>query len=180
MNRIFALAFLALPMLATAQHTIEFIGEKIDFAIDRDRFSVNGIYVFVNKSESTVKQTILFPFSPASDSIILNRVFNLTYSENIDYQKVNNAVTFKTFAFSKDTIKVNISYAQKTAPENIYILKSTRLWEKPLAWADYSLTVDASVQIDSFSLKPDTMIYNAFYWSKKNFYPTDDFVIWIK
>jgi hypothetical protein len=79
-----------------------------------------------------------------------------------------------------DTVNINISYSQKTEKENIYILESTQTWDKPLHRADYSLSIDNSVTLDSLSLKSDTLINNVYYWTKIDFYPKDNFIIWIK
>jgi len=179
MSRLF-LIFLFVPLNLLAQHKLEFIGEKIDFAINRDRFSINGIYYFLNSSEQEIKQTILFPFSKNTDSIIVKRVFNLTYSENLSFQELNNAVAFKVLVLPNDTVKVNIAYSQNTVKENIYILESTQTWGQALEKADYSLEFESSVLIDSLSLKPDTLINNVYLWRKLDFYPNDNFKIWIK
>ena len=64
--------------------------------------------------------------------------------------------------------------------ENDYILKSTRTWKEALKQADYSLTFDKSIQIESFSLKPDSLKNGVYYWTEKDFYPNDDFIVRIK
>ena len=163
-----------------AQLKLEFIGEKIDFAINSNRFSINGIYYFSNSSEQEIKQTILFPFSKNTDSIIVKRVYNLSYSKNLSYQDLKNAIAFKILVLPKDTVKVNIAYSQNTVKENIYILESTQTWGQALKKADYSLTFDTSVQIDSMSLKPDSLDNNVFYWKRQDFYPNENFKVWIK
>jgi hypothetical protein len=163
-----------------AQQKLEFIGEKIDFAINSDRFSINGIYYFSNSSEQEIKQTILFPFSKNTDSVTVKRVYNLTYSENLSFQELENAVAFKILVLPKDTVKINITYSQNTVKENIYILKSTQTWGQALKRADYSLTFDTSIQIEKLSLKPDSLENNVYYWKRKDFYPNENFRIWIK
>jgi hypothetical protein len=78
------------------------------------------------------------------------------------------------------TVKVNIAYSQKTVKENIYILESTQTWGRALKRADYSLTFDTSVQIDSLSLKADSFTNNVYFWNKQDFYPNENFKVWIK
>ncbi|MFW6225107.1 MAG: hypothetical protein ACOC4B_02465 [Bacteroidota bacterium] len=163
-----------------AQQKIEFIGERIDFAINSDRFSINGIYYFSNSSEQEIKQTILFPFSKNTDSVSVKRVYNLTYSENLSFQELENAVAFKILVLPKDTVKINIAYSQNTVKENIYILESTQTWGQALKRADYSLNYDTSVQIDKLSIKPDSLENNVYYWKRKDFYPNENFKVWIK
>lgn len=169
-----------IPLNLIAQQKFEFIGENIDFSIDSGLFSINGIYYFVNGSNHEVWKTILFPFAQNNDSVVVKRVYNLTYSENLSYHPKNNAITFKMRILPQDTIMVNIAYSQKTAKENRYILKSTQTWGQALKRANYSLTVDASVQIDSLSIKPDGVNNHVYFWSKQDFYPTEDFIVWIR
>lgn len=104
----------------------------------------------------------------------------MSYAENLSYQKLENAVIFKLFVLPKDTVKINIAYSQNTVKENIYILESTQTWGQALKKADYSLTFDTSVQIDSLSLKPDYLENNVYYWKKRNFYPNENFKVLIK
>ena len=163
-----------------AQERIGFLSEKIDFSITSLSFDVNGIYTFTNDSENEIYQIIIFPFSVSSDSINVKRVYNLTYSKNLIFNKITNGIAFNLNVLSKDTVNVNISYCQKTEKENIYILESTQTWSTPLQKADYSLTFDNSIEIDSLSLRPDFFFDNVYYWNKTDFYPNENFKIWIK
>jgi len=181
MSRLILLAFIIMPLLLPAQNKINFINEKIDFSIDNKYFIVNGIYCFYNNSDKEIRQTILFPFSETADSLQIKRVYNLTYLKNIFYKRLNNnSIIFKVVVLPKRTVDVNIAYSQKTDKENTYILKSTQTWGKPLQKAEYSLSVDNSVVIDSLSVKPDSLSNSIYYWSKTNFYPNKDFTVWIK
>lgn len=180
MTRLVLILFCAIPINLLAQQELKFIGERIDFEINSYRFKINGIYYFANNSEQEIKQTILFPFSKNTDSITVKRVYNLTYSENLVYKELENAVTFKILVLPKDTVKINITYSQNTVRKNIYILESTQTWGQALITADYSLSFDTSVQIDSLSLKPDFLDDNVYYWKKQDFYPNENFKVWIK
>lgn len=180
MIRLLAILFFIIPLSLLAQQKLQFVGEKIDFAITQERFSVNGIYYFSNNAEAEIIQTILFPFSKGADSLMVKRIYNLTYSENLNFKQLNDAVAFKIVVLPKDTVMVNIAYSQLTKKENIYILESTQTWGQALKIADYSLIYDSLVYIDSLSLKPDSLINNVYYWKKKDFYPKDNFNVWIK
>jgi hypothetical protein len=180
MSRWILILFFVVHVNLFAQQKLGFIGERIDFAINSERFTINGIYYFANNSEQEIKQTILFPFSKNTNSIIVKRVFNLTYSENISFQVLENAIAFKIIVLPKDTVKINIAYSQNTVKENIYILESTQTWGQALKRADYSLTFDTSVQIDSLSLKPDSLTNDVYFWNKQEFYPNENFKVWIK
>lgn len=176
---IFLLLFIT-PLYLDAQQSLQFFGEKLDFSIDQNRFSVNGIFYFANNTGEVIRKSILFPFSKNSDSLTVKRIYNLTYRERIAYQKLNNAIAFQIIVLPSDTVKLNIAYSQSTDKENVYILESTKTWGQKLKWADYSLIVDNSVQIDSVSLKSDSINNDVYYWTKKNFYPEKNFRIWIK
>lgn len=180
MKKTLGILLINIPICLFAQQSLEFIGEKIDFSINKERFSINGIYFFSNSTSAEIKQSILFPFSEDADSLIVKRVYNLTYTESIDYQLINNAIYFKFNILPYDTILVNIVYSQNTEKENVYVLESTQSWGQPLIRADYSLVFDESVQIDSISMEPDSLIQNAYYWTKQDFFPDDDFKVWIK
>ena len=168
------------PLYLDAQNSLQFFGEKIDFSIDQKRFSVNGIYYFSNNTGKATRKSILFPFPKDSDSLTVKRIYNLTYKESIDYQKSEDAVAFQIMVLPGDTVKLNMAYSLNTEKENVYILESTKTWGQGLKWADYSLTFDHSVQVDSLSLKPDSITHDVFYWNKKNFYPENNFKVWIK
>ncbi|HOG19809.1 MAG TPA: hypothetical protein PKW37_05155 [Salinivirgaceae bacterium] len=179
MNRLALILLLVVPINIFAQREFEFIGESIDFAINSERFEINGIYYFLNNSEQEIRRTILFPFARNTDSVVVKRIYNLTYLRNIDYQQLENAVAFSLIAQPKDTVKVNIAYSQNSVRENIYILETTQMWGQALKKAEYSLTFDTSVQIDSLSLKPDSLSNNVYYWKREDFYPNENFKVWI-
>ena len=37
-----------------------------------------------------------------------------------------------------------------------------------------------SIRVDRFSIAPDTLINNVHHWTKKDFHPGDNFIIWIE
>jgi len=169
MNRFVFLVFIQLPVCLSAQNNLEFIQENIDFSIDPIRFSIHGIYVFSNNTEHEIHQTILFPFSQKADSVEVKRVYNLTYNEDLSFLDTESGIRFKLNILPKDTVILNISYSQKTDRENIYILESTQAWGEPLQQAEYSLTFENRIEIDSISYKPDSMINHTYFYPKKNF-----------
>lgn len=179
MTRLLILLCLLLPFQLVAQKSLQFIGEKIDFEVNNNIFSVNGVYYFLNQTDDLLIQTITFPFSKESDSIIVKHVFDLNRLQMLEYKKNAHSIHFKIRSLPNDTLKINIAYSQKTEEENIYILKSTQSWGRALKHAKYALKVDESVVIKKLSLKPDTLIGNIYYWEKEAFYPTEDLKVWI-
>lgn len=180
MNRTILIIFLYLPLHLIAQDKIQFFNENIDFSLNEKEFSVNGLYTFINSNEQSINQVILFPFAKETDCIFIHNVYNLTYDTKINFQKTREGIIFKLFIFPGDTIVLNVAFSQLTCNENVYILESTQTWSDPLYEANYSLTYDSSVKIDSLSLKPDTLINNVYYWNKTNYYPKKNFIIWIE
>ncbi|MBN2485356.1 MAG: DUF4424 family protein [Bacteroidales bacterium] len=180
MNKILLFFACALPASMFSQTGIGFISESIDFTVSPDKFSVNGIYTFVNYSQKVTRQGILFPLPKNIGACNIERVFNLTGSENIDYRVHKNQILFRLMVFPGDTMLVNISYSQKTDKENCYILQSANTWGKPLQSAKYSLSVIEPVRLDSLSMVPDRFSNNTYFWEKNNFVPDTDFIVWIK
>jgi hypothetical protein len=176
------LLFICLQLIVSAfgQGKLEFFGEKIDFTIDKERFSTNGIYFFANTSGKDIVFPIFFPFAKNADSITVRQVFNISYSQNIDYQFKQNGILFSLSVLANDTVYVNIAYSQLTTKENMYILSSTQAWKKPLKQADYTLKTDDSISILEFSYPPDRQSGNIYYWNKTDFYPEKEFSIKIE
>jgi hypothetical protein len=179
-NKLWIVLLLVFPHWLMAQEQLEFVGEQIDFSITPGLFSINGIYNFINSSGNEIHPAILFPFPDYADSVKVKRVYNLSYHENIPYQKVLKGIVFKFAVLPNDTVSIHIAYCQRTRRENMYILESTKTWKKPLQKALYSLTFDNAVTIDSLSIKPDTLIGHVYYWTRTNFYPGENFSIWIR
>ncbi len=180
MSKLLVFLILQFPVYTLAQQKIEFISEKIDFEINPNNFKINGLYCFINNSTNEFYQTILFPFPKEADSIKVKRVYNLTYTQNLVFQKVANGIVFKLVIMPVDTIYVNILYTQKTKKKNTYILKSIQKWGKPLNKAEFSLTYKNTIIVDSLSFKPDSLINNVYYWTKQDFFPDNNFNVWIK
>ncbi len=177
---IFLFVCLQLFVSISGQQKLEFIEEKIDFTIDKERFSTNGLYFFINTSSENVVFPIFFPFAKNADSIIVKQVFNVSYLQNIDYQFKQNGIFFSLTIAANDTVYINIAYSQETKKENIYILTSTQAWKKPLIQVDYTLKVDSAISVIDFSYPPDKRSDDIYYWHKTNFYPETDFIISIK
>jgi hypothetical protein len=158
---------------------VSFPSEYIDFKIDSNYFSVNGIYVFKNKTGKEVNIHIQFPFGVNTALIDSIRVLNLKNMRNIHFRKNEQGISFYLELLPYDSVEYNIFYRQKLAIKNVYILTTTKSWGAPLENAVYNLTVNKSIKIISFSLAPDsskTDLGNiTYYWHKKNFLPQTDF-----
>jgi hypothetical protein len=159
---------------------VSFIEEYIDFSIGKQGFETNGIYVFTNNSEREIRQEIQFPFALGIDSIEVLRVYNFSYNKNIFYRSLNKSISFLLEIQPLDTVYVSISYTQTLLKNNIYILRSTQAWGKPLQKAQYSLTVQDALSIETISYHPDSQKDNVYYLEKYDFLPSKDIEVVLK
>ena len=164
-----------------AQSGVLFLEEYIDFSLDSNYFSINGIYSFQNKNNRAVNQQIMFPFADKSTEIDSIRVVNLYSGEKIDFIRKDSFIYFAVYLPVNDTVDVNIFYRQKTSTKNKYILSSTQFWGNPLKTAIYTLTAEKNLKIKSFSYSPDSVkeLENStlYTWKKHDFMPKDDFEV---
>ena len=165
----------------TAQNSVSFFEEHIDFNLDSTYFSINGIYSFYNSSNETVNKKILYPFAVQVNMIDSIKVIDLNGLAILKYSFIDNAISFNITIPPKDTVDLNIFYRQKSSNKNTYILTTTRAWGKPLDKAIYTLTTPKSLSIDSFSYKPDSNRVvddkRLYFWQKYHFLPKLDFDI---
>ena len=162
-----------------SQRNVSFVEEYIDFEINQNHFSINGIYTFCNNGEKEAKQNILFPFAEKTALIDSIRVTNLKSLEKVNFKKLESAISFEFLIQPNDTVDINIFYRQKPCKINKYIITTTKAWEKSLEKAVYTLTVPLDIKIESFSYFPDSqeeingkILY---LWEKFNFEPDIDF-----
>ena len=164
---------------AIAQFPISFTSEYIDFNVDTNYFSVNGIYSFTNLQDKINISTIIFPFSEEAPLIDSIRIFNLNILKGIKYERLEHAIKFGFQSLPLDTVDINIFYRQKLKDKNTYIFKSTKSWGTPLKKAVYTLTVSKNIKIASLSFQPDSSSFNnskrIYYWTKYNFMPDKEF-----
>jgi hypothetical protein len=156
---------------------VSFIEEYIDFTIGKSGFETNGIYVFANTGEREIRQEIQFPFALGVDSVEVLRVYNFSYNKEIPYRTLKKSIAFLLEMQPFDTVYINIAYTQTLLKNNVYILRSTQAWGKPLQKAQYTLTVSDSLSIETFSYPPDSQKDNVYYWEKQDFLPSWDFEV---
>jgi len=166
-----------LPFHLFGQQEVSFIEEYIDFSVGKSGFETNGIYVFTNNSEQEVRQELQFPFALGIDSIEIVRVYNFTYNKNVPYRSMGKSIAFLLEMQPLDTVYINIAYTQTLLKNNVYILRSTQAWGKPLQKVQYTLTVHDSLSIEDMSYLPDSQEDNVYYWEKYDFLPSKDFEV---
>ena len=179
MNRFLLLLLLVLPVFVSAQSNLRFLKENIDFTINNDVFTVNGVYTFVNDGDKVLNPQVIFPFSENADSVCVKRVYNINNGNEINFHLGKNSVTFRLVLMEYDTVAFNVYYTQKTNNNNIYILTSTQYWKRPLKNAKYALLVENDITIEGFSYTPDSVSGNKYFWNKSDFFPDEDFKVLI-
>jgi len=175
------IVFWGTAFFVKAQGNVLFFEEHIDFSLDSNYFSINGIYSFQNKNNRNITQHIAFPFAEKSTKIDTVRIIDLYSGRKIDFNRKDSFIFFAVYLPVNDTVDVNIFYRQKTAVKNKYIITSTQSWGKPLKTAIYTLTVEKNIKIKSFSYLPDTVKEldnkTVYFWEKHDFQPEHDFEI---
>jgi hypothetical protein len=164
-----------------SQEKISFFEEYIDFELDSIHFSINGIYSFKNLSEKRVSQRIIFPFAVETNQIDSIHILNLNDLNQIQFQRLKNAIEFYIIVAPCDTIDVNIFYRQKVTKTNTYIITSTQSWNKPLEKAVYTLISSLLVNEKQFSypfVYKDVVNGKFLYrWEETNFMPDKEFIV---
>jgi hypothetical protein len=166
-----------------AQRPVSFPSEYIDFTIDNQFFSVNGIYTFRNNTGKTINHDILFPFATDISNIDSISIIDLTRLQTLPFLKHNREIIFQLTVAPFDSTEINIFFRQKIAEKNTYILMSTQTWEQPLEKAVYTLTTAKNLKIKSFSIEPDSSKtdseHKTYFWERINFNPQTDFEIFL-
>jgi hypothetical protein len=180
MRNVWVLLFLCSVTVVNAQQ-LQFPREAINFTIDSVHFTVDGYYYFKNPTAQEQATSISYPFPNGSKVVDSAWVFDCTKLYNIPFSKGKNDISFKLFVQAKDSTVFRIGYREKHDGKTAhYILTTTKLWNRPLLEASYSLCVPAYITITNFSYKPDTALKqgsNTIYlFRKKDFMPTTDFV----
>jgi len=182
--RILILCIIFFFYQAKAQKPIAFPSEFIDFRIDNQYFSINGIYTFVNRTNKYINNAISFPFAVKTALIDSIKIINLKNLKTVQFKKYEHDIYFDLQMLPYDTIEYNIFYRQALAKKNTYILTTTNTWGAPLKNAVYSLTTIKNIKIISFSYEPDSSksdsIKTTYFWHKQNFLPQTEFEVIIE
>ena len=182
---VFFLFVFLLSSNSKAQNPVSFFAEYIDFILDSQYFSINGIYSFRNNSGKIVNQQILFPFAVKTTLIDTIRVTDLNSQQMLNFIVMDSAILFTLKILPKDSTDINIFYRQKSSAKNTYIITTTQMWGQPLEKAIYTLTTQKDLAINSFSYNPDSMKISdsnkkIYLWKKYHFSPQLNFDILMK
>jgi len=182
MKKLFFLIFLSSIILG---QRADFFREDITFRIDSNYFDVEGYYWFTNHSDKSIRSNIYYPFPNSSEGEIDSiRLFNISAGQQTNYNNERDTgISFNMYISPHDTVLFQIGYRQKLKGDSVvYILKTTKAWNKPIDLAEYKLIIPASLLIKEFSYTPDKYYemenQKVYYWKKENFMPESDMVFY--
>lgn len=174
--------------LSLTAQSIDFYKEDITFKITPDKFYVNGLYYFKNKTDKIRKNLIYFPVTPTCVNNVADSIdiFNISKLQSIEIsKKTSNGFFFILETGAHDSTIYQIQYQQDICGDSaLYVLTSTQKWNKPLSSGTYKIMVPDSLKIEYFSYQPDSTYYftnfNVYYLERKDFIPNRDLVLKFK
>jgi len=183
----FAIFYLLLCSCALCQD-VRFIREDITFELSKEYFAVEGNYWFANPSDRGSERSIYYPFPTTgqNNSVDSVDIFDITHGIRPEISdRTKSGFSFVLTISGHDTVLYHIAYRQKVGGDSaMYILRSTRAWNRPLEFAEYKLAVEDSITIIGFSYHPDKVYViegkKFFLWRRTNFMPEKDFVVRFK
>ncbi len=179
--RILILVQLLLASVASGQ-AVDFFREDITFRLSSRSLVVDGYYWFCNHSDRNLERVIFYPLNGKAGSVDSAGVSDAAGGEKKEiFDRTSEGFAFVLRLSADDTAVYRITYRQRISGDSaMYILRSTRTWNKPLEWAQYKLVVDSSLVITRFSYQPDKVYAigdrTIYYWKRVRFMPDRDMV----
>lgn len=172
---------LLLGSYASGQET-NFFKEDITFRLGGKYFVVNGYYWFSNPSDNERRNVIFYPLNEETgpvDSVEVSEVAGRGHVKILDRTKAG--FMFVLNLPPADTAVYHVVYRQEIIADSaMYILRSTRAWNRPLESAEYKLITDGSIAVTRFSYQPDKVYtiegQRIYYWKRADFMPDQDMV----
>jgi hypothetical protein len=164
---------------------ISFFKEELKFQLKPDKFEVDGLYYFRNRGDEEIQQMMFYPFPDIEKygeiSFIEIRKESDTVSQIATVSKKGSL--FKMFIDPNGESVYHIRYSQQLKSNRAkYIITTTQQWGFEFEQADYILEFQNDLQIDTLSIKPDSIIqqmnYTQYIWHRENFMPEEDFIFW--
>ncbi|MCB2219583.1 MAG: hypothetical protein KQI35_04245 [Bacteroidetes bacterium] len=165
---------------------LQFYKEKLDFTLRFDEFNLDGYYFFYNQSPDTIKQFILYPFPQSSGLGEITTISIKSLYPGIDSSVLVNfnqkAAGFRVKVYPLDSAVIHVNYIQ-TVPHRKaeYILTTTQEWNRPLAKADFTLSIPFNLKVDSLSYDADSLFFSSgkviYKWNFTNFKPDRNFFV---
>ncbi len=168
-----------------AQSQLHFDEEYLTFELHRQEFRVSGVYLFSSTDSS--EHTILYPFPV--DTLFGEaydiQVRDVKSGKNlpIEMEKDKSGIRFQILVAG--SVQLQIGYAQALKSNRAkYILTTTQNWGRPLHVANYTLVVDANLEMLKFPMMYQKKMLQGskilYFWQKTDFMPTTDFEVQFK
>lgn len=164
---------------------ISFFKEELKFQLKSDKFEVDGLYYFRNLTNKEIRQIMFYPFPDIEKYGEINyieiRKEGDTVSQIATVSKKGSL--FKMFIVPNGEAVYHICYSQQLKSNRAkYIITTTQQWGIEFEQADYILEFQNNLQIDTLTIKPDSIIpqlnYTQYIWHRENFMPEEDFIFW--
>ncbi|MBN2564985.1 MAG: hypothetical protein JXB46_04675 [Candidatus Eisenbacteria bacterium] len=147
---------------------------------------VSALYYFRNESDGDVHQMIRYPF-PVDRFHLYPRVVRVWEKTDDDLRPMgfshrDRSIVWTMSLGPRETKTVRVDYAQDIrSPRAIYIVTTTRLWQRPIELAEFEFRVPSSLDSVRLNFKPDlesasgdTVIY---YVKRRDFMPDQDMIV---
>ena len=171
---LFAFVF---PFLAGFYPIVRFVEEQIDIRVFPDHIKVEGYYVYRNPFPFPVIQgfSVPLPVDESHPTPVLIAAKKLTPHETpIKLLHLFGKPRFEIAFDAKESVRVKVQYQQQAPEKNaLYILKTTKPWNRPIVQGTYSLTLEG-VKIISSNYPLISDISGSLMFQKRNFMPQDD------
>jgi len=172
---------------------ISFVGESVLIEVVEWQHNgygvhVRGLYHFHNFSGRKVERRIFYPF-PLDEGSLYPETVSLNYSGDtkdvigaIPFARLAKGVAFVLEAGSGSDRIVEVNYAQRlSVPRAVYITTTTATWVKPLANAEFIVSLPERLRMSEISYPPDQIIKRdgrtSYIVRYVDFMPSEDLVV---
>ena len=167
---------------------VEFFKEEISMYIGAGEFSIHGLYYFRNNTDSDKPMPVVFPFHIDDSTHFPHEIKafksagrdleTLYFKENRERGSISISIPMKP----RETTNWGLYYTQKIdKPQATYILKSTRIWGKPLEEALYKIYIPKNFDVDYIWADVDSVTQHenqeVLWIDKTEYMPFDDMTI---
>jgi len=185
LNRLVTASYLGNILVLTVAlnaQIADFSGERLTFTIHPKFVEMSGKYYFSNRTGQVVNLPIVYPFCINSQQAFPDSIaVGLEDSNSLPFEIRNESLYFSVPLKNKELTAILIYFRQPVSrPQFEYILTSTRSWQKPLEFADFTIQVPLAHRLTNLSFpyeKIDTVgnfqVYHLYF---ENFYPDKNLI----
>ena len=171
---------------SVALSPVRFTREYVTVAPSQGSTKVSALYYFRNDSDRRVKQGIRYPF-PVDRFHLYPRVVRVWEKNGSDLRPMgfvhrDRYVLWDMELEPREEKVVRVDYVQEIRrPRAIYIVTTTKEWERPIELAEFEFRIPAELDSVSLSFEPDTRTVVGdtivYYMKQIDFMPDADLVV---